>query len=99
MDSGSSATARGGGWIGAFVAFIQALTAVLLLAGGHVGVLGALLWSVALGCLVAGVMLALTPGAPLPGLGADDGTEITIRGPSTYAGPGSLGGTESALRR
>ena len=76
-----------------------AWTAVLLLAGGHVGVLGALLWSVALGCLVAGVMLALTPGAPLPGLGADDGTEITIRGPSSYAGPGSLGGTESALRR
>jgi hypothetical protein len=76
-----------------------AWTAVLLLAGGHVGAMGALLWGVALGCLVAGVMLALTPGAPLPGLGADDRTEITIRGPSSYAGPGSLGGTESALRR
>jgi hypothetical protein len=25
--------------------------------------------------------------------------EVTVRGPSTYAGPGSLGGTESALRR
>jgi len=25
--------------------------------------------------------------------------EVTIRGPLTYAGPGSLGGTESALRR
>ncbi len=76
-----------------------AWSAVLLLAGGHVGAMGALLWSVALGCLVGGVMLALTPGAPLPGVGADDGTEITIRGPSSYAGPGSLGGTESALRR
>ena len=27
------------------------------------------------------------------------GTMFTIRGPLTYAGPGSLGGTESALRR
>ena len=26
-------------------------------------------------------------------------TVVTIRGPLTYAGPGSLGGTESALRR
>jgi hypothetical protein len=26
-------------------------------------------------------------------------TPITVRGPKTYAGPGSLGGTESALRR
>jgi hypothetical protein len=25
--------------------------------------------------------------------------EVTIRGPLSYAGPGSLGGTESALRR
>ena len=24
---------------------------------------------------------------------------VTVRGPVTYAGPGSLGGTESALRR
>ena len=24
---------------------------------------------------------------------------ITVRGPATYAGPGSLGGTRSALRR
>ena len=76
-----------------------AWTAVLLLAGGHVGVLGALLWSFALGCLVAGVMLALRSRAPLPGLGSDYRSEITIRGPKSYAGPGSLGGTESALRR
>jgi len=25
--------------------------------------------------------------------------DVTVRGPVTYAGPGSLGGTESALRR
>jgi hypothetical protein len=24
---------------------------------------------------------------------------VTVRGPATYAGPGSLGGTKSALRR
>jgi len=79
--------------------FEVAWTGVLIVAGGHVGIVGALLWSLALGCLVAGVMLAFTGGTPLPGLGADYGAEITIRGPRSYAGPGSLGGTESALRR
>ena len=29
----------------------------------------------------------------------DDDIPITVRGPKSYAGPGSLGGTESALRR
>ncbi len=79
--------------------FEVAWTGVLIMAGGHVGVLGALVWSLALGCLVAGAMIALTGGAPLPGPGADVGTRITVRGPRSYAGPGSLGGTESALRR
>jgi Peptidase family M28 len=76
-----------------------ALTAVLLLAGGHVGILGAVLWSLALGCVAACVMLALSPTAAVPGLGTDYTSEITIRGPRSYAGPGSLGGTESTLRR
>jgi Peptidase family M28 len=76
-----------------------AWAAVLLLAGGHLGALGALLWSLSLGCLVAGGMLAVSgPTAP-PGPGSSYGNEITIRGPRSYAGPGSLGGTESALRR
>jgi hypothetical protein len=78
-----------------------AWAAVLLLAGGHVGVLAAAVWSVAAGCAVAISLLALTPpgdGDPL-GLGPDEHSEITIRGPLSYAGPGSLGGTESALRR
>jgi len=79
--------------------FEVAWTAVLIGAGGHAGVLGALLWSLALGCVVAGAMVALTGDAALPGLGADHPTEVTIRGPLSYAGPGSLGGTESALRR
>jgi hypothetical protein len=71
---------------------------VLLLAGGYVGFGAAILWSVAFGCAGAAVMLAgrSVPGAP----GVPPGTrvEVTIRGPMSYAGPGSLGGTESALR-
>jgi hypothetical protein len=73
--------------------------AVLLLAGGHVGVLAALLWSVALGCTAAAVMLALAEVQPPLASGSPGGAEVTIRGPLSYAGPGSLGGTESALRR
>jgi Peptidase family M28 len=80
-------------------------TAVLLLAGGHVGMGSALLWSAALGCAAGAALLAIAservpsslPGQRGPGL--DERHEITIRGPLTYAGPGSLGGTESALRR
>jgi hypothetical protein len=74
-------------------------TAVLLLAGGHIGLAGSLLWSIVLGCATGMALVALrtspSAGAPEP----DQGTEITIRGPLGYAGPGSLGGTESALRR
>ena len=76
-----------------------AWTAVLLLAGGHVGVLAALAWSVAFGCAVALALVALTPPADPVGLGLNDRPEVSIRGPLSYAGPGSLGGTESALRR
>jgi hypothetical protein len=73
-------------------------SALLLLAGGHVGLGSALLWSVALGCVAGALRLVLrAPTDPLePRSGAR--TEVTIRGPLSYAGPGSLGGTESALR-
>jgi hypothetical protein len=73
--------------------------AVLLVAGGHVGFAAALLWTLSLGCAAATVMLALTFSSPPLGGGGEDDDEITIRGPLSYAGPGSLGGTESALRR
>ncbi len=73
--------------------------AVLLLAGGHVGLTGAILWSVAFGCVAAAVMLAIRAQQPPPGPQMADLHEVTIRGPMSYAGPGSLGGTESALRR
>ncbi len=80
-------------------------TALLLLASGRVGPEGAALWSVALGCVVAALSLALVR---VPRHGLDDGDagdappehELPpIRGPMSYAGPGSLGGTESTLRR
>ncbi len=74
-------------------------TATLLLAGGHVGVLAAIAWSVAFGCAVAISLVALTPPADPTGLDGQVHPQVTIRGPLSYAGPGSLGGTESALRR
>jgi hypothetical protein len=72
--------------------------AVLLLAGGQVGVAAVVLWSLALGCVAAATLLALAPTDAADDR-IDDGTPLRIRGPLSYAGPGSLGGTESALRR
>jgi hypothetical protein len=69
--------------------------AVLLLAGHGVSLATAVEWSVVLGCLFSAATLSLLAPrgsrvAPVP---------VTVRGPVTYAGPGSLGGTKSALRR
>jgi hypothetical protein len=71
-------------------------SAVLLVAGGGLSIAAAAFWAVALGAFASAVVLAIrairTPQA------AD--VPITVRGPATYAGPGSLGGTESsAVRR
>ncbi|MFI5005162.1 MAG: hypothetical protein ACHQE6_09120, partial [Solirubrobacterales bacterium] len=84
---------------------VVAHTAVLLLAGGRVGVAGAVLWSAALGVPAALLLVALAAppvddsrlDGPHDGIGEYEA--ITVRGPVSYAGPGSLGGTESALRR
>jgi hypothetical protein len=76
-----------------------AWTAVLLLAGGYVGIPAAILWSLAFGCAAAAIMLSLRAPAASVGPPIDDRPEITVRGPISYAGPGSLGGTRSALRR
>jgi hypothetical protein len=74
--------------------------AVLLLAGGQVGIVATVLWSLGFGCVVAAALLATAPEAEEFEDGAlDGGTSLRIRGPLSYAGPGSLGGTESALRR
>jgi hypothetical protein len=91
-------------------------TALLLLASGRVGLAGAVLWSVAFGCLAAALMAAIAreDDAEEPQEWPDDDNPIRIRGPLSYAGPGSLAemgiraagaclpasvGTESALRR
>ena len=68
---------------------------VLVVAGGHVSIVGVLVWSVLAGCAAAALTIAWQARA------YDDEADlpITVRGPRTYAGPGSLGGTESALRR
>lgn len=68
---------------------------VLLLGGGGYGLVSAIEWSLFLGCAVSVVSIAVSPlrqprAEPVP---------VTVRGPVTYAGPGSLGGTKSALRR
>jgi len=66
--------------------------ALLVVAGGHASVAGIALWSLLAGCAAAALLVAAQAGA-----GID--APITVRGPQSYAGPGSLGGTESALRR
>ena len=73
-------------------------SAVLALAGGQLGPFAALIWSVALGCLLT-VLLLAPPGRSAGAAGPQELIEISTRGPASYAGPGSLGGTESALRR
>ena len=70
-------------------------TAALLIAGGGVTPLAVLEWSVVLGCALSAVaIVALAARQP-----REEPAPVTVRGPIGYAGPGSLGGTESALRR
>jgi hypothetical protein len=66
-------------------------TWLLVFAGGQVGLLALLATSLAGAIVVAAGLLLLHPGSR--GLPAD--VKITVRGPVTYAGPGSLGGTPS----
>jgi hypothetical protein len=75
-----------------------AWTALLLVAGGYVGFFSGLLWSIAFGCVAAATMLAVRATPELPVAQSGEPIQVTIRGPMSYAGPGSLGGTESALR-
>jgi hypothetical protein len=64
-----------------------------------VGAASASPWTALLFSLIGGTLTSalLVDFASLATREADSG--ITVRGPVTYAGPGSLGGTESALRR
>jgi hypothetical protein len=88
------ATALGLGPAGA------AWNAVLMLAGGTVSVMTAIEWSIVLGCVVSlALMIVRIVRQPRPRVAE---TPITFRGaggPFINAGPGSLGGTKSALRR
>ena len=67
----------------------------LLVAGGGISLAAALVWSVVLGCAAASLVVILRSSGDEAGAIPP----ISVRGPQTYAGPGSLGGTESALRR
>ena len=68
---------------------------LLLAAGGHISPVSLLLWSLVAGCGVSALLVSAAGEAPA----AAGDVPITVRGPRSYAGPGSLGGTESALRR
>jgi hypothetical protein len=69
---------------------------LLLVAGGVVGPLTWVIYSLLVACVLAAVLVALRS---RPAAAAPEEQVVTMRGPLTYAGPGSLGGTESALRR
>ena len=74
-----------------------AWNAVLMLAGGSVSLTSAIEWSILLGCVVSlAAMIVRIARQPRP---RPAEMPITVRGPLSYAGPGSLGGTKSALRR
>lgn len=68
----------------------------LAVAGGHVSPLAALAIAVFGGCLAATVAVARTRRRVVERTAEEP---IVTRGPAGYAGPGSLGGTKSALRR
>ena len=70
--------------------------ALLITAGGHVTPLAALILSVLAGVFVGVVAVVRTRRRIVQSAEPD---AITTRGPLSYAGPGSLGGTESALKR
>ncbi len=79
--------------------FDAAWSLVLMVSGGHVGPLGWLTWSVLAGAAVSVGVLALGRRPGESDAGRAPARNATVRGPRTYAGPGSLGGTDSALRR
>jgi hypothetical protein len=68
---------------------------LLMFTGRHFGPLALAPLCLLGGCLLALLTSAMTR-APAPPAGRPD---VRVRGPLTYAGPGSLGGTESALPR
>lgn len=77
------------GWIG-----------LLAIAGGHVSPLSLVVWSFLVGCGLSALIIALATRPARPERkGLTGPNQVLSRGPLTYAGPGSLGGTDSARRR
>jgi len=73
---------------------------VLLVSGGHVGPLAWLVWSVVAGAAVSvGLLVVQRPSGEHGPTRHEASRGAAVRGPRSYAGPGSLGGTDSALRR
>jgi hypothetical protein len=68
----------------------------LATADGHISIGTALAVSLWLGCL-AGLLVVLRVKRKVEAAAGPE--RLRTRGPASYAGPGSLGGTESALRR
>jgi hypothetical protein len=65
---------------------------LLLVAGGQVGIPALLVLAVLAACALGAFRLAL-----LPTTGEVPPATDSVRGPMGYAGPGSLGGTESGF--
>jgi hypothetical protein len=72
-----------------------AWTGLLMVAGAHIGFGPLVLWSLSGGCVLGAFAIAVTRAREH----YEELPPITVRGPVSYAGPGSLGGTDSALRR
>jgi len=72
-----------------------AWTGLLMVAGAHIGLGPLVVWSLCGGCVIAAFAIALSRAREH----YEELPPITVRGPVSYAGPGSLGGTDSALRR
>jgi hypothetical protein len=56
-------------------------------------------WTAVLSSLITGTLVSATIVCLARARLEEADEPVTVRGPVTYAGPGSLGGTESALRR
>jgi hypothetical protein len=71
-------------------------TGYLAVAGRHVGPVAQLVWCV---LLAAGLVAVASMVVRVRARRGATAPEIRTRGPRSYAGPGSLGGTDSAMRR
>ncbi|MDQ3770436.1 MAG: hypothetical protein M3370_13310, partial [Actinomycetota bacterium] len=71
-------------------------TLLLWVAGGHLEAPAVALGSLLVGCAAAVTLIVMRGHPQHPG--DESGSLASVRGPISYAGPGSLGGTRSALR-